>query len=95
MTQTTIIELGSAESTSSDIVVAAGQIMTIAIFSGVQRIHSNAYITVRQDTPSVDNFVCRLDGYNRSYVLVGPGTYRAYRPDISATSQTVGAFTED
>ncbi len=93
MAQTTILSAAQTAATSTDVTVTAGSVVTIGIFAS-GAIPSSVEIDVRQDTPSGDNFVAKLTAANQSTVLSGPGTFRAYRRDITATGVDVGVFSE-
>jgi hypothetical protein len=91
MAQTTILAAGTNQATSTDVVVDSGDTVTIGIFSaGV--IPPSIELYVRQKTPSGDNQVARLSKAHQSTMLVGPGTYRVVRKDISALGVSVGVF---
>lgn len=90
MAQNTILAAGTTAATSTDVVVAAGAVVTVGIFSAVE-IPDSVRVSVRQDTPSGDNFVTHLTGRTLSVVLSGPGTFRVYRP---VTTVSLGVFTE-
>ena len=93
MAQTTILAAAQTAATSTNVTVAAGSVATIGIFAAAA-IPSLVEIDVRQVTPSGDNFVARLTHANQTMVLSGPGTFRAYRRNISAGGVNVGVFAD-
>ncbi|SDF69712.1 hypothetical protein SAMN05216571_101259 [Onishia taeanensis] len=92
MAQATVLAAGTAAATSSDIVVAAGESVTVAIFAASGRLPTSVAFAVKQDTPGGDNVVARLTNVDRATVLAGPGTYRVQRPAYAGTA--FGVFTE-
>lgn len=92
MTQTTILAVGLAASTSTDIVVAAGAAVTVGVFTdSVLTTAFGAIFTVMQDTPGLDIELAQLSP-GRSIQLVGPGTFRVTR--TVSTGKPYGVFLE-
>lgn len=94
MAQSTILAAGQTAATSTDVVVAAGTFVSIGLFTTSGPVPSGVEIDVRADTPGQDNFVCKLTQANQLTALAGPGTFRAYRRNISAFGVDVGVYTE-
>ncbi|SDO72673.1 hypothetical protein SAMN04487957_110138 [Halomonas shengliensis] len=93
MAQATVLAAGTTAATSTDIVVAAGESVTVGIFSAAAApVPAGAGFTVAQDTPGADNIVARLGQQQRATVLAGPGTYRVSRQ--AYTGEAFGVFTE-
>jgi hypothetical protein len=93
MAQTTILAAGTSSATSSDVVVAGGDLVSVGLFSD-SAIPPSIELYVRMDTPGGDNQVARLSSASQTTMLVGPGTYRVVRKDISAIGVSVGVYTE-
>lgn len=92
MTQTSILAPGTVAATSSDVVVPAGETVTVGLyFDAATAAPVAMQMHIYQATPGADNLVATLGNYNRSTVLVGPGTFRIKRP---ANSAPFGAFSE-
>jgi hypothetical protein len=94
MAQTTILAAGQTAATSTDLVLPPGAVATIGIFTASGPVPSGVEIDVRIGTPGNDNFAAKLTQANQVTVITGPGTFRAYRRDISAFGVNVGVFTE-
>lgn len=93
MAQATILAAGNTAATSTDIVVAAGESVTVGIFAAsAAQVPTDAAFIVEQDTPGADNIVARLGQQQRATVLAGPGTYRVSRAAYTGTA--FGVFTE-
>lgn len=93
MAQATVLAADTTAATSTDIVVAAGEIVTVGIFAATAaRLPSGVQLLVEQDTPGADNTIARLDNTATATVLAGPGTYRVTRPAYEGTA--FGVFTE-
>ncbi|MNZ32164.1 hypothetical protein D3C78_494860 [compost metagenome] len=93
MTQTTVLAAGVTSATSSDIVVAAGEQITVGLFSAAAgHLPHGLQIPVMQKTPGADNFISSLTDARRTTVLSGPGIFRVQRPAYTGTA--FGAFTE-
>lgn len=93
MAQNFILAPAATAATSTDIVVAAGAVVTVGIYSAAGGIlPSGVDFTVYQDTPDGDNYVARLSNFSRTTALSGPGTYRVKRPAYTGTA--FGVFTE-
>lgn len=84
MTQSTILASGTTAATSTDIVVAAGAIVTVGIFSANPGASlAGRGLEVLQVTPAADNLVTVLDETQRSTQLNGPGTFKVARPVLA------------
>lgn len=92
MTQSIVLAAGNTKATSSDIVVAAGESVTVGIFAASGRLPGSVGFTIRQDTPGGDNTIDRLSARQPSTVLAGPGTFRVQRH--AYTGPAFGVFTE-
>lgn len=93
MAQATVLAAGTTEATSTDIVVAAGEAVTVGIFAATAAIlPAGVQFLVVQDTPGADNIIARLGQGNRATVLSAPGTYRVIRPAYDGDG--FGVFTE-
>lgn len=94
MAQATVLATGNTAATSTDIVVAAGEAVTVGLFaaSAGARVPTSLGFAIRQDTPGGDNVIDRLTQKNRATVLAGPGTYRIERP--AYTGPAFGVYTE-
>lgn len=80
MPQTTILASGTTAATSTDIVLAAGAVATVAIFS----VNPGATLAgnglrVMHVTPGAVNHIGDLDQNVRSLQIVGPGTFQVHR----------------
>jgi hypothetical protein len=93
MAQNTVLAAAQTAATSTDIVLAAGESVTVGIFAATE-IPNELRLSLRQDTPSGDNFVKHLTGREPSCVISGPGTFRVYRPLLTSFALDVGVFTE-
>ena len=92
MTQSTILAAGTAAATSSDVVIAAGAVVTVGIFASSGAIPDGVVCSILQDTPGADVLLHdRLDANQPSAQITGPGTFRIARP---VTSVAIGAFSE-
>ena len=94
MAQTTILAAGTSAATSTDVTIAAGAQKTVGVFA-TGGIPPSIELFVRMATPGGDNQVARLSSANQTTMLVGPGTYRVARKDISATGVAVGVYLDD
>lgn len=93
MAQTSILATGNTAATSTDIVVAAGEAVTVGIYADTGgRLPIGVQFLVAQDTPGADNLIERLDNSKSATVLAAPGTYRVHRPVY--TGHEFGVFTE-
>jgi hypothetical protein len=93
MTQSTVLAAGTTADASTDIVVAAGSVVTVGIFAATAAdLPIEAIFDVMQDTPGADNVAARLHQANRTTVLSGPGTFRVKRP--AYTGSAFGVFVE-
>lgn len=93
MTQTTVLEPAATAAASTDIVVAAGAVVTVGIYAATAvALPVGVHFDVKQDTPGADNHAARLSNTARTTVLTGPGTFRVSRP--AYTGPAFGAFVE-
>lgn len=92
MAQSTILATGTTAASSTDIVVAAGAVVTVGVFSATPS-GLRVKFKIFQDTPGADNLIGLLGNENRATQLNGPGTYRVDRPLI--TDQPFGVFLEE
>lgn len=88
MTTTTVLAAGTTAADSTDVSVAAGASVTIAMFVTAGGL-GDAALTVLLDTPGEDVPVHRLDSNVPAVALSGPGTYRLRRDESTVS---VGAI---
>lgn len=80
MTQSTILASGTTAAPSTDIVVAAGAVVKVAIFSANPGASlAGRGFDVQEVTPGAPNLIGTLDETKRSTLLYGPGTFRVVR----------------
>lgn len=92
--QSTILAAASTAGTSTDVIVAAGAVVTIGIFSATAaELPLGVMFDVMQDTPGADNVAARLHQASRTAVLSGPGTFRVLRPAYAGPA--FGVFYEN
>lgn len=97
MTQSTILATGITAATSTDIVIAAGAVVTVGIFCAALDVPTGLdwepiQFTVLEKTPGADNKIDTLNFGKKDVVLSGPGTYRVSRP--AYTGSPFGVFVE-
>lgn len=93
MGQSTILAAGTTAATSSDVVVAAGETVTIGLFSpSSSTLPIAAGFSLRLDTPGQDVRVATLNNTVIAVQVTGPGTYRVRRNAYDGTA--FGAFVE-
>ena len=93
MAQATILAAGTTSATSTDVVVAAGAVVTVGIFTaGGLSPPYNLRLDLFMDTPGRDNLVDQLHTDNRQVQISGPGAFRVTRP--AYTGDAVGVFSE-
>jgi len=92
MAQSTVLAVAATSATSTDIIVAAGNVVTVGIYAAATVLQEGQRAIVYQDTPGADVFVAELSMDRPSTVLAGPGTFRVKRPALSVTG--IGVFTE-
>lgn len=93
MAQATVLAADVTAAVSTDIVVAAGAVVTVGLFSAsAGRLPEGTVLAVEQDTPGADSVVDYLHNHKRTAVLSGPGTFRVRRPAYTGTA--FGVFTE-
>lgn len=91
MTQTTILAPGLTQAPSADIVVAAGAVVTVGIYSVAPAVlGAMSDFSIMQVTPGYENYVGSLGNSHRATQLNGPGTFRVRRPELSG--QAFGVF---
>lgn len=94
MAQNTVLAAAQTAATSSDIVVAAGSVVTVGLFSTSGSIPPGFECLIDQDSPGGDIYVGKLSHSCRQTVLSGPGTFRVRRPLITSIGVNIGVFTE-
>jgi hypothetical protein len=94
MPQTTILAAGQTAATSTNVVVAAGDVVSVGLFTAAGAVPSGVEIDIRMATPGEDNFVAKLTQANQTTAISGPGTFRAYRKNIAAQGVNVGVYVE-
>lgn len=94
MAQNTVLAAGQTAAASSNIVVAAGSVVTVGLFSTSGSIPPGFECRIDADTPGGDVFVGKLSSACRTTVLSGPGTFRVRRPLITSIGVNIGVFTE-
>lgn len=92
MAQATILAAGTTAAASTDIVVAAGALVTVGIFAAATVLEKGQRAIVYLDTPGADVQVAELNMDKPSTVISGPGTFRVRRPALTGTG--IGVFTE-
>lgn len=97
MTQSTILATGTTAATSTDVVIAAGSVVTVGIFCAAPDVPVGLdwepiQFTVLEKTPGADNKIDTLNFGKKAVVLSGPGTYRVARP--AYTGSPFGVFVE-
>lgn len=90
MAQTTVLSAGTTAATSTDIVVAAGSVVTVGLFSAV-KVPASVRCPVHIDGPTGSQVIGALSGNNVTLTLSGPGTFFVTRPVVGVS---VGVFTE-
>lgn len=91
MAQSTILAAGTTEATSTDVVVAAGSVVTIGVFVAAGSLPESTSVEVFLDTPGADVFEAELSNERPAVQIAGPCTVRAIR---RATGANVGIFSE-
>jgi hypothetical protein len=93
MAQNTVLAAGITSATSTDIVVAAGEVVKVGIFAAsAVGLPQQARFNVLEDTPGGDNVIAQLSDENRSVLISAPGTYRVSRRAYAGTA--FGVYTE-
>lgn len=91
---TSILAPALTAGTSTDVVVAKGDVATLGIYAATPaNLDSKFFITVEQVTPGAPNVVAVLSNSVRAVQVAGPGTYRVKRPVTTGTP--FGVFKED
>lgn len=88
----TVLAAGTTAATSTDIMVAAGAVVTVGIFAATTVLEKGQRAIVYQDTPGADVQIAELSMDKPSTVISGPGTFRVKRPALAVTG--IGVFTE-
>jgi len=83
MAQSTILASGTTAADSTDIVVAAGDSVTVGVFSASGGDYLSADFSVRQVTPGALITLGQLNSQYRSTQLNGPGTFKVSRPVLT------------
>lgn len=84
MSQSTILASGTTAAVSTDIVVGAGSVVTVSIFSTQPGASlASRGLDVLQATPGADNLIGSLSETQRTVQLAGPGTFRVNRPALA------------
>ena len=87
MGQSTILAAGNTAATSTDIVVAAGETVTVGLFAASSAtLPLGARFNVLADTPGQDGFVATLANGRMQHAITGPGTYRVSRNVYTGTA---------
>lgn len=89
-----ILAPAATTANSSDVVVAAGAVVTIGLYVASGDIPQMASLDVLQKTPGGDVPIWRLDRAGPSQVISGPGTYYVKRVPSAAWAQDVGVYSE-
>lgn len=93
MAQSTILAAGITAAVSTDIVVAAGAVVTVGIFcAAAGYLPANVSFRIDQDSPGSDRLAGKLGQACQQTVLSGPGTFRVRRPAYTGTA--FGVFVE-
>lgn len=93
MGQSTILAAGTSAATSSDVVVAAGETVTIGVFSADSSVLSiGARLSLWLDSPGQDAYVAMFSNTTMAVQVTGPGTYRVRRNEYDG--RAFGAFVE-
>jgi len=94
MAQSTILAAGNTAASSTDVVVAAGDTVTVGIFAAAGgSLPASVAFRVEIDTPGTNAFVNKLTQTNRVTVIAGPCTARVRRPAYTGTA--FGVFLEN
>jgi len=93
MAQTIILAPGNTAALSTDVVVEAGKVATIGVYSDlyVDDAKFNS-ISLLMVTPGGDNKIDVLSNTKRAVIVTGPGTFRVQRQDYQGDA--FGAFVE-
>lgn len=94
MAQSTILAAGITATTSTDVVLAAGEVAVVGMFSADPAAKLPASFTVQMKTPAADNVVASLTAAAPQVQVNGPGTFRVKRPALKAGAVPVGVFME-
>lgn len=91
---TTVLAAGNTSASSTDIVVAVGEVITVGIFSATDGgLPADAEFVLKKATPGADNEVFRFGNVNRQKAITSPGTYQVDR--TAYTGLAFGVFTDD
>lgn len=82
MTAVSILEPGNVAAKSSEIVVSAGAVAVVGIYSVMgEQVPVGVLFEISQATPGAQNIVGRLYQTSRSAALLGPGVFTVNRPE--------------
>jgi len=82
MTAVSILAPGNIAAISSEIVVSAGAVAMVGIYSASdESAPVGVQFEIKQATPGARNIVGRLYQASRSTALLGPGTFIVSRPE--------------
>ena len=82
MTAVSILEPGNVAAISSEVVVPAGAVAVVGIYSATDdQVPVGVLFEISQATPGAPNIVGRLYQTTRSTALLGPGTFTVSRPE--------------
>ena len=83
VTQSTPLSLDTIADRSTDIVVDAGRVATVSIFSATVGLSPSAGFQIYKVTPSAANLIGEMGYGKNDWQLFGPGTYYVSRPVLS------------
>ena len=93
MTISTILAPGLAAAASADVVVLAGETVTLGVFcDSATELSPGSSFSIVQVTPGVPNYVGALSNQYRAGQITGPGTFRVLRPALEGVG--FGVFKE-
>jgi len=95
MAQITVLQPGTTQASSTDVVVASGDLVTIGLFAEADAVPSGVQLGIAIDTPGKDIVIANLSASSPVVLVQGPGTFRALRGDINKYGVAVGAFIEN
>lgn len=87
MTAVSILEPGNVAAISTEIVVSAGAVAVVGIYSATnEQAPVGVLFEISQSTPGAPNIVGRLYQTSRSTALLGPGTFTVSRPEYKGAA---------
>lgn len=93
MAQATVLAAAITAANSTDIVVAAGEVFTVGVFSAATDVlPAGVTFDIMQKTPGAANKIGRMNNEDRFTTLNSPGTYYVARPAYTGTA--FGVFTD-